>query len=621
MMNGGGVLHVFISLGCNLQMVNVNLGKIFFHVRLSCKKRGEKIISLSLFNAEQIKEALSLVMQTVVVSDEINVDKWEINLGVIPATQFDTLFTHRLKQAFANLLAHEKELNAGNNAVQMLTSSATKSAVLLTEPQLYGEGLFKLALCCLTPATCTILLKKKSANYLQRQLKMLLQHAWKAQEILPVCWYDKVTTSRLSIAAALYLLNNQQGHDWLSQHTPAAHQVTDWAEAITQGEIPLEQVVWLLTGNRPSDNKLPRQLAYSPLLVMRWLLLLWCQPAVRRIIRTRRGESVVEQIDAHLSRCVQRHRNDGTQGGRMYTTELQVVQSRAGAEAKEIYTDTVGTLQPQDKTSLPEGKEMYTETLDAMQPQDKTPLPDGKEMYADTPQEKSPLPEGKEMYADTLGIMYSQGQIPLPEDKKKSAIPRHIIQRGNGAICIPNESVPSKHYITNAGLLLLWPLLPQLFSQFGLLGEERFISDNTQWQAMYCLERLVWGEVIPTDERLILNRLLCGVSFLIPAPQTSLLSVLQQQQIDVWLGAIVKQIAGWQQLSLTDIRQLFLQRPGEINMEGTCPQIIVQSEPYDFLLKDWPWPMMLASYPWAKQPLTIVWSLKGVDRVSDSHLL
>lgn len=577
-------------------MTNVNFGKILFHVRLSSELRGKKIISLSLFNAEQIKEALSLVMQTVVVSGEINVDKWELNLGVIPATQFDTLFTQRLKQAFANILVHEKGGNAGNNVVQMLTSSTTKSAVLLTEPQLYGEGLFKLALCCLTPATCTILLPKKSANYLQRQLKMLLQHAWKAQEILPICWYDKVTTSRLSIAAALYLLNNQQGHDWLSQHTPAARQMTDWAEAITHGEIPLEQVVWLLTGNRPSDNKLTRQFVYPPLLVMHWLLPLWCQPAVRRIIRTRRGDSVVEQIDAHLSRCVQRHRNEGTQGGTgMYTTGLQVVHSRAGAEAKEMYTDILGAMQPQDKTPLPEGKEMYADTPGVMYSQDKTPLPDGKEMYA-----------------DNLGVMYSQDQIPVPGDKKNSAIPQHIMQRGNGFICIPNESVPSKHYITNAGLLLLWPLLPQLFSQFGLLGEERFISGNTQWQAMYCLERLVWGEVIPTDERLVLNRLLCGVSFLIPAPQTSLLSVLQQQQIDVWLGAIGQQLAGWQQLSLTDIRQLFLQRAGEINMEGTCPQIIVQSEPYDFLLKDWPWPMMLASYPWAKQPLTIVWPLKGL---------
>ncbi|MGC6105699.1 hypothetical protein, partial [Enterobacter kobei] len=408
-------------------MINVNIGKILFHVRLSCKLRGKKIISLSVFNTEQIKEVLSQAMQTAVVSDEINLDKWELNLGVIPATQFVTLFTPRLKQAFANLLTHEKKSNAGNNTVQMFTSSTTTSKVLLTEHQLYSEGLFQLALCCITPATCKILLTKKSANYLQRQLKMLLQHAWKAQEILPVCWYDKVTTSRLSISSALYLLNNQRGHDWLSQHTPAAHQVTDWAEAITQGEIPLEQVVWLLTGNRPSDKKLPRQFAYSPLIVTRWLLPLWCQPAVRQIIRRRRGEGVVEQIDAHLNCCVQRHANDGTQRGTgMQTSDMQVVQSRASAEAKEMYTDTLGAMQPRDKTPLPEGNEMYADTLSIMYPQDKTPLPEGNEMYADTlsimyPQDKTPLPEGNEMYADTLSIMYPQDKTPLPEGNEMYA--------------------------------------------------------------------------------------------------------------------------------------------------------------------------------------------------------
>lgn len=89
------------------------------------------------------------------------------------------------------------------------------------------------------------------------------------------------------------------------------------------------------------------------------------------------------------------------------------------------------------------------------------------------------------------------------------------------------------------------------------------------------------------------------------------LSLLQLQQIDDWLAAIGQQLPGWQKLSLTDIRQLFLQRAGEISTEGPVPQISVWPEPYDFLLRDWPWPMTLASFPWTEQPLTIVWPLDG----------
>ncbi|OON39836.1 hypothetical protein BTJ39_12460 [Izhakiella australiensis] len=158
-------------------------------------------------------------------------------------------------------------------------------------------------------------------------------------------------------------------------------------------------------------------------------------------------------------------------------------------------------------------------------------------------------------------------------------------------------------------MLLLWPLIPKLFSRLNLWEEDRFISDSARWQAMYCLDWLVWGDTIVTPERLILNQLLCGVSLLTDASQVDALAPLQQKDMDEWLIAIGQQLAGWQKLSLTDIRQLFLQRRGEISTEGAFPQIKVRSEPYDYLLRDWPWPMTLAVLPWTQQPLAIVWQL------------
>nr|ULG11171.1 Afp14 [Serratia entomophila] len=62
-----------------------------------------------------------------------------------------------------------------------------------------------------------------------------------------------------------------------------------WAKAIAQGEIPPEQLARLMTGNWPSDSALPEQRAYSPLVVMRWLLPLWRQPAVRQVIHRLKG--------------------------------------------------------------------------------------------------------------------------------------------------------------------------------------------------------------------------------------------------------------------------------------------------------------------------------------------
>ncbi|MCT8343455.1 hypothetical protein LG003_11475 [Photorhabdus kleinii] len=57
-------------------MININVGKVLFNIRLPCKRRGEKILSSPLLNAEQIKDALRLAAQATVISGEISGDKW-----------------------------------------------------------------------------------------------------------------------------------------------------------------------------------------------------------------------------------------------------------------------------------------------------------------------------------------------------------------------------------------------------------------------------------------------------------------------------------------------------------------------------------------------------------------
>ncbi|WP_232246908.1 contractile injection system tape measure protein [Serratia plymuthica] len=469
---------------------------------------GENLLYSHVVSAKNIKDTLSHFVHDSGIVDVIKFDKWVLKLDAIPASQFDTLFIPRLAQAFAERLASEQASIAGRQVVKMVTPNATDSSVLLGRYHLDGEGLIQLARCCLTPQTFKTLLQDSSAYQLQQLLKLLLDGGWQSPKVLPVFWYGRVTASRLSIAAALYLLNSQRGHDWLMhQHSPTASQVTGWAKAIARGEIPPEQVAQLLTGNRASDSALPDQRAYSPLVVMRWLLPLWRQPAVRQAIHRLKGGRGVQHLDAYLSRCLQRQEDDA-------------------------------------------------------------------------------MREGKGMQSDA-------GQVALPRDNAIS----------------PNAPRSSSQGISNAGLLLLWPLLPQLFSQLSLWEEEQFVSDAARWQAVYGLDRLVWGEVSPTEERLTLNQVLCGVSCSASVPPPAPLSLLQQQQIDDWLASIGQQLPGWQKLSLTDIRQLFLQRAGKISTQGAIPQISVWPEPYDFLLRDWPWPMTLASFPWTEQPLTIVWPL------------
>lgn len=239
-------------------MMHINIDKISFNIMAHEKKWGEKISQSSLLNAEYIKDTLKLAAQNIVISGEINVDKWLLNLGVIPAAQFDTLFIPRLALAFAERLACEQTSIADQQAMKMTTSNAAESSVLLDGKHLDGEGLIQLAHSCLIPQAFKTLLQESPAYQLQQLLKLLLEEVWQSPKCLPVSWYGRVTTERLSIAAMLYLLKSQRGHDWLMhQHAPTASQVAGWAKAIARGDIPPEQVAQLLTGNRASDSVLP----------------------------------------------------------------------------------------------------------------------------------------------------------------------------------------------------------------------------------------------------------------------------------------------------------------------------------------------------------------------------
>ncbi|MFN1149876.1 contractile injection system tape measure protein [Serratia liquefaciens] len=513
-------------------MTHFIVGSVHFKIKAPHRTSGEELLHSHILSADVIKKTLSQVVQEIGIVEVIKSDEWVLKLDDIPAALIDTLFIPRLKQAFAERLARENESIVGHHVVTMSQSDESESNVLLRAHHLDDEGLFQFALCCLTPSVFKTLLKDSPAYQLQRWLKLLLEGTWQSPKMLPVFWYSRVTASRLSIAAVLYLLKSQQGHDWLmSQHAITANQVTDWAKAIARGEIPPEQLALLLTGNRSSNSTLPEQRAYPPLLVMRWLLPLWRQPVVRQVIQRLKSGRGVRQIDAYLSRCLLR-------------------QDDAMREEQGGHTDLHQAALSRDHATLPQSEEM-------------------------------------------------------------SAISRGTMSSRKRGFRSPNEPSSSSQGISNAGLLLLWPLLPQLFSQLGLWEEEQFVSDAAQWQAVYGLDRLVWGEASPMEGRLTLNQVLCGVSCSTAVPPPIPLGLLQLQQIDDWLAAIGQQLPGWQKLSMTDIRQLFLQRAGEISTEGPVPQISVWPEPYDFLLRDWPWPMTLASFPWTEQPLVIVWPLNG----------
>ncbi|MCT8351270.1 contractile injection system tape measure protein [Photorhabdus kayaii] len=162
------------------------------------------------------------------------------------------------------------------------------------------------------------------------------------------------------------------------------------------------------------------------------------------------------------------------------------------------------------------------------------------------------------------------------------------------------------YQVNNAGILILWPMLPALFNQLGLLEEQKFIHRQAQFSAVNFLNYLIWGNEKIQTEQNILNNVLCGLM----ADEVIELTPLEPEKqliIDQWLDAIISQLPGWKKLSRNDARQLFLQRPGELLINEQEIKIMVEHQPFDMLLTDWPWPLNIAKLPWLNHPLKIDW--------------
>jgi hypothetical protein len=160
--------------------------------------------------------------------------------------------------------------------------------------------------------------------------------------------------------------------------------------------------------------------------------------------------------------------------------------------------------------------------------------------------------------------------------------------------------------VANAGLVLLWPLLPDLFARLGLWKNGAFTDMQAQINAACWLDAAIWAGDCAREWRMPLTKLLCGLPLESElewqAPNEAAAAQLHQ-----WLVALSAQLPGWRTLGTADIQTLFLQRPGRLERVDTAFTLAVQPEPFDILLSDWPWPLDALMLPWLERPLCIQW--------------
>lgn len=158
--------------------------------------------------------------------------------------------------------------------------------------------------------------------------------------------------------------------------------------------------------------------------------------------------------------------------------------------------------------------------------------------------------------------------------------------------------------ISNAGLVLVAPFLPNFFRHLGYLDVMRFADEETHAKAIYLLEYMVTGDDGITGD-LTLNAMLCGWPQSNPVPPPPLLSEVEKQQADIVMDAICAHWTALGSMSVVELRYAFIRRNGTLEV-GLASQLKVEYAPQDLLLRQLPWVYAITRTPWS-EVITVEW--------------
>lgn len=178
------------------------------------------------------------------------------------------------------------------------------------------------------------------------------------------------------------------------------------------------------------------------------------------------------------------------------------------------------------------------------------------------------------------------------------------------AFFAPGADAPAEadFLIEDAGLVLLHPFLPRLFTATGLSAADGRLQRAHLPRAAALLHWLAVGRAEVYEFELGLAKLLLGLAPDAPLPiAAGLLSSDDRAEADHLLQSTIQHWAALGHTSVHGLRQSFLQRHGLLR-NGTDGWLLqVEPRAYDVLMGRLPWSLSLVRLPWMAKPLYTEW--------------
>jgi hypothetical protein len=162
-------------------------------------------------------------------------------------------------------------------------------------------------------------------------------------------------------------------------------------------------------------------------------------------------------------------------------------------------------------------------------------------------------------------------------------------------------------YVTNAGLVILWPFLEHFFKHVGLVEEKHFKDDAARQRAAGLLQYVASEDESPPEYLLPLNKVLCGLDadevFDFGPPITE----LEIHECGNFLTCVIAQVPILHDMSLPGFRGTFLLRQGQLSTRDGVWLLRVERETYDVVLDRFPWTISWVKLPWMQGPIQVEW--------------
>lgn len=162
-------------------------------------------------------------------------------------------------------------------------------------------------------------------------------------------------------------------------------------------------------------------------------------------------------------------------------------------------------------------------------------------------------------------------------------------------------------YISNAGLVLLFPYITNFFRVLKLIAENKFVSIQTTHKAVHLLDYLVYKEINTHEFNTPLNKIVCGLSVSHPLDPEIALNESEKKECDELLKAVVNNWTALKNTTTEGLRNAFLRRNGVILLKDDNLILRVERKSIDILIDNIPWSFNTIKFPWMNKILYVEW--------------